>query len=110
MNPAASKGVKGPTDPDHHAAWVACREPDCTQWGEETVVTDLRVKLAEVLASGWTMPALKEYAFNCWRHPRYPNVTRTAWRMAVWGTDYGGKDFLARYNERHAQQLASTVS
>jgi hypothetical protein len=82
------KRVRGPTDPDHHAAWVACREPDrswCEILGDRCEPIDLRAKLDAALRAGWTPQALKACAFCCWRYtlPERDHVTRAAWRMAV---------------------------
>jgi hypothetical protein len=87
---------RGPSDPDHHAARIACRKPDHS-WGVEQ---DLRAKLAAALQSGWSIRALKTYAY-WWRYtkPQRDHVTRAAWRTAVsLSFDRGGRDFLEQYN------------
>jgi hypothetical protein len=76
--------TRGPTDPDHRAAWLACREPKRT-WGDRCEPIDLRAKLDASLQAGWSPQALKAYAYVCWRYtkPQRDHVTRAAWRMAV---------------------------
>jgi hypothetical protein len=96
------KRSKGPTDPDHRAAWIACREPDET-WGNLCPPRDLRAKLDEALRSGWSPKALKAYAYVCFRYtkPMRNHVTRAAWRMAVvFAADPGGigRSFLEDFN------------
>jgi hypothetical protein len=80
-------GVRGPTDRDHRAAWLACREPDrswCEVLGDREPI-DLREKLDAALKAGWTPQALKAYAYLFFRYtkPQRDHVTRAAWRMAV---------------------------
>lgn len=90
MSPATAKPVKGPTDPDHHAAWLACREP----WEGEI---DLRGILDDLLKSGWSIQSLKEYAHKHWRYTGRPHVTRAAWRVAVkWQGEALGWECLER--------------
>jgi hypothetical protein len=101
--------TRGPTDPDHRAAWLACREPDRT-WGDRCEPIDLRSKLAAALQAGWSAQAIKAYAYRNFRYtrPKRDHVTRAAWRMAVSFAAEGdciSRDFLARFNadpERYA--------
>ncbi len=61
---------------------------------------DLRAKLDEALQAGWSIRALKAYAYH-WRYtrPQRDHVTRAAWRMAVsLTTERDGLEFLERYN------------
>jgi hypothetical protein len=92
-------------DPDHRAAWLACREPDET-WGQHREPIDLRAKLDEALRAGWTPQALKAYAYVGWRYtkPQREYVTRAAWRMAV-DDSVIARSFLEQFNaapERYA--------
>ena len=64
------KKAKAPKDPDYRAAWRACKKP----WISWSVV-DLRKRLKQVLRSGWSIQALKAYAFVYWRHKRCDHVT-----------------------------------
>lgn len=115
------KKRKGACDADHQAAWTACRKPWIESvanekprvWGElwsawaEGEHLDLRAVLDKLLQSGWTIPALKAYAYCSWfRHlygeDRYDHVTTFAWRYAVHSasTDLCGEAsrYLARFN------------
>lgn len=78
----ARKKPKAPRDPDYRAAWKACRKPWAMAWGGGEV--DLRVELSKLLKSGWSIQALKAYA---WGHfhfsPRFDYVTAAPWRYAV---------------------------
>jgi hypothetical protein len=87
---------RGPTDPDHHAAWVACGEPAPPLFDGEPI--DLRAKLAAALEAGWTIQALKAFAHGCWRYTGRDHVTPAAWRMAVLFSDEGvlARPFLAQ--------------
>ena len=94
----ALKRTKGPSDPDHRAAWLACRKPEPRCWRDGEI--DLRAALDTALKAGWTIPALKAYAFCEWRYTRRDHVTDAAWRMAVkWAADSGymAQSFLERF-------------
>lgn len=89
------KKTKAPLDPDHKAAWRACKKP----WVGLGAV-DLRKKLDQLIKSGWPIQALKAYAFCLFRHPRCDHVTEGAWRWAVRFADtshFGGHNLLERY-------------
>jgi hypothetical protein len=62
---------------------------------------DLREKLDQLLKSGWSIQALKAYAFCWWRHRRCDHVTEGAWRWAVAFADatqaMGGRNLLERF-------------
>jgi hypothetical protein len=92
------KKAKAPNDPDYRAAWKACKEP----WVSWTTV-DLRKKLKQLLRSGWSIQALKAYAYCNWRHKRCDHVTEGAWRWAVAFADsthvLGGSRLLERFKE-----------
>jgi hypothetical protein len=81
---------------DYSAAQRACSK--CLH-GEEG---DLRPKLDDALKSGWSIQALKAYAFSVWQLPAVDHVTEVAWRLAVEFADSngcsGGRDFLKRFN------------
>ena len=64
---------------DHSAAQRACSK--CLH-GEEG---DLRPKLDDALKSGWSIQALKAYAFSVWQLPAYDHVTkwRGAWLLSL---------------------------
>jgi hypothetical protein len=64
---------KGPTDPDHRAAWLACRDP-AHSWGGEPI--DLRARLGAALEAGWSIQALKAYAHS-WRYTGHDHVIAT---------------------------------
>jgi hypothetical protein len=88
--------AKSPDAADYHAAWSACRK---SVPSEES---DLVAKLDDVLASGWSIPALKAYAFSVWRKSNCKDATEAAWRLAVEFADSngcsGGRNFLKRFN------------
>ena len=52
--------------------------------------------------TGWTIQALKAYAFSVWRNSDCDYVTEAAWRLSVEFADSngcsGGRDFLKRFN------------
>jgi hypothetical protein len=54
------------------------------------------------LKSGWSIQALKAYAFFVWRKSNRDDATEAAWRLAVEFADSngcsGGRDFLKRFN------------
>ena len=83
-------------DKDYHAVRRACST------GVPGEVDSLRVKLDSVLKSGWSIEALKAYAFSVWCEPGCDHVTDTAWRLSVEFADSngcsGGRDFLRRFN------------
>lgn len=84
---------------DYRAAWKACEEP----WETFGRVDDLRKRLRSLLRSGWSIGALKAYAFVVWRHKRSNKVTRSAWRWAVAFADpsvpLGGGNILERFKD-----------
>jgi hypothetical protein len=88
--------AKSPDAADYYAAWSACQK---SVPGEES---DLLVKLDDVLRSGWTIQALKAYAFFVWRKSNRKDATEAAWRLAVEfaGSNgcSGGRDFLKQFN------------
>ncbi len=88
--------MRAPKDPNYRAAWRACKKP----WKSWSVV-DLRKKLKQLLRSGWSIRALKAYAFCQWRHKRCDHVTVGAWRWAVAFADasheFGGRSLLERF-------------
>ena len=103
--------AKSPDAADYHAAWSACRK---SVPAEES---DLLAKLDEVLKSGWTIQALKAYAFFVWRKSDRDDATEAAWRLAVEFADSsgcsGGRDFLKRFNanpERYWSEATQTMS
>ena len=63
---------------------------------------NLCAKLDGALKSGWSIPALKAYAFSIWRDPSCDHVTAAAWRLSVEFAESngcsGGRDFLKRFN------------
>jgi hypothetical protein len=93
---------------DYSAAQRACSK--CLQ-GEES---DLRPKLDDALKSGWSIRALKAYAFSVWQVLAFDGVTEAAWRLAVEFADSngcsGGREFLKRFNaspERYSCEAAT---
>ena len=83
-------------DTDYRAARRACSTGVS---GEEG---NLCAKLDGVLESGWSIQALKAYAFSVWRDSSCDHVTDTAWRLSVEFAESngcsGGRDFLKRFN------------
>jgi hypothetical protein len=63
---------------------------------------NLSAKLEEALRSGWSIEALKAYAFSTWRQSASGDVTDTAWRLAVEFANSngctGGRNFLKRFS------------
>lgn len=115
------KKTKALRDPDYHAAWLACRKPWSSEWSGTEI--DLRAVLDDLLKSGWTIRALKAYAFRVREYARRGNehVTAGAWRWAVyfaspaWRQDgpLGAKTFLAEFNanpERYAELQCSCAN
>jgi hypothetical protein len=88
--------AKAARDTDYSAVRRACSK---VLTGEEG---DLRAKLDNALKAGWTIQALKAYAFSVWRKPGCDYVTEAAWRLSVEFADSdgrsGGRDFLKRFN------------
>jgi hypothetical protein len=96
---------RGPTGPDHRAAWAACRKPDV--WGDDATELNLRALLDKRLKAGWSIPALKAYAYCHWRYTGRDHVTPAARRLAVWAAydDSTARSFLEDFNsdpERYA--------
>lgn len=102
----ARKKAKAPRDADYLAAWKACRKPWPAAWGFGQEV-DLRVLLDKLLKSGWSIQALKAYAYCVWRHvygrDRYDHVTAFAWRYAV---DFANAD-IGGDASRHLTQFSA---
>jgi hypothetical protein len=92
---------------DYSAAQRACSK--CLH-GEEG---DLRPKLDDALRSGWSIQALKAYAFSVWQLPAFDHVTEVAWRLAVEFADSngcsGGRDFLKRFNANRERYSCETT-
>jgi hypothetical protein len=67
---------------DYRAAWQACAKylP-----GEDPADNDLRERLDWLLKSGgWSIEALRDYAFAKWSTGRYAHVTPAVWRWAIY--------------------------
>jgi hypothetical protein len=83
-------------DADYLAARRAC---STGVLGEED---NLCAKLDSALKSGWSLQALKAYAFSVWSAHDCDYVTDIAWRLSVEFADSngcsGGRDFLKRFN------------
>ena len=101
MTPMADKTLrkaKSPEAADYRAAWRACRK---LVPGEESDL-DLVAKLDDLLKSGWSIQALKAYAFSVWRKSDRDDAAEAAWRLAVEFADSngcsGGRGFLKRFN------------
>jgi hypothetical protein len=81
---------------DYDAARRACSKALPAEGG------DLGAKLEGALKSGWSIEALKAYAFSVWRDPGCEQVTDAAWCLSVEFADSngcnGGRDFLKRFN------------
>jgi hypothetical protein len=72
-------------DPDHRAAWLACRKPferPFAKPGEAPL--NLRAALAGLLKAGWSIAALKAYSFSRWNLRRRDHITPDAWRMGIY--------------------------
>jgi hypothetical protein len=82
-------------DADYDAVRRACSKAPPAEGG------DLGAKLDDALKSGWSIEALKAYAFSAWRDPGCDHVTDAAWRLSVEFADSngcgGGRDFLKRF-------------
>jgi hypothetical protein len=80
---------------DYDAVRRVCREAPPAEGG------DLGAKLDDALKSGWSIEALKAYAFSVWRDPGCDHVTDAGWRLSVEFADSngcgGGRDFLKRF-------------
>ena len=90
-------------DADYDAAQRACAN---YLHGEEG---DLSAKLEEALRSGWSIEALKAYAFSIWQQSASDEVTDTAWRLAVEFADSygcgGGRNFLKQFSSNPEHYL-----
>jgi hypothetical protein len=98
----------GQGDSDYVAAQRACGK---YLHGEEG---DLSAKLEKALTSGWSIEALKAYAFSIWQQSASDDVTEAAWRLAVEFADSdgcsGGRNFLKRFSVNPERYLVrSTV-
>ncbi len=101
--------TKTTVDPDHRAAWLACRKPFERPFGGDAV--NLRVALAELLKTGWSVAALKAYSFSRWNIRRRGHITPDIWRMGIYSAHqdtlynpYGPLSavvFLEEYKARH---------
>jgi len=72
---------------DYHVAWLACRKPWVSEWpGCPRVELNLRAALDDLLKSGWSIQALKAFAFSVreYAHKGNERVTVGAWRWAVY--------------------------
>jgi hypothetical protein len=103
MTEKASTKAKASRDIDYIAARRACSRAIS---GQEC---DLRAKLDDALKAGWSVQALKAYAFCVWQNSSCDYVTEAAWRLAVEFADSngcsGGRDFPKRFSaepERHS--------
>ena len=75
---------KTPDDADYSAALRACSK---VLTGEEG---DLRLKLNNALKAGWSIQALKAYAFSVWRNSGCDYVTEAEWQLSVEYADSNG--------------------
>jgi hypothetical protein len=93
---ALMRKAKAPRDADYSAVRRACSK---VLPGEEG---DLGARLDAALKAGWSIQALKAYAFSVWRKPGCDYVTEAAWRLSVEFADSngcsGGRNFLKRFN------------
>jgi hypothetical protein len=93
---------------DYVAARRACGNH--LQHGEEG---DLSAKLEEALRSGWSIEALKAYAFSIWQQTASDDVTDAAWRLAVEFADSngcsGGRNFLKRFSADPESYLVRVI-
>jgi hypothetical protein len=101
VTPMADKTLRKAKSPEaayYHAAWRACRK---LAPGEESDL-DLVAKLDDLLKSGWSIQALKAYAFSVWQKSDRDDAAEAAWRLAVEFADSngcsGGRGFLKRFN------------
>jgi hypothetical protein len=99
-----TKKTKAQRDPDYRAAWRACGALAPSVWGTDE--ENLRAMLDDLLKSGWSIQALRSYAFTWSRRADYDHVTPATWR---WGIYFANMDmlgsatkFLNEFNERHA--------
>jgi hypothetical protein len=104
-NAKTERGRKcaGHGDSDYVAVRRACGKH---LHGEEG---DLSAKLEEALRSGWSIEALKAYAFSIWQQSASDDVTDAAWRLAVEFADSdgcsGGRNFLKRFSSNPERYL-----
>jgi hypothetical protein len=101
--PIAGENAQGYGGSDYSAAQRACGKD---VHGEEE---DLSAKLEDALRSGWSIEALKAYAFSIWQQSASHDVTDAAWRLAVEFADSsgcsGGRDFLKRFSTHPERYL-----
>jgi len=69
--------AKAHRDADYSAAWRACCKVLPSEEG------DLRAKLDNALKAGWSIQALKAYAFCVWCNTSSDYVTEAAWRLSA---------------------------
>ena len=90
-----ARKAEASADADYNAVRRACSKAPPAEGG------DLGAKLDDALKSGWSIEALKAYAFSAWRDPGCDHVTDAAWRLSVEFADSngcgGGRDFLKRF-------------
>jgi hypothetical protein len=98
----------GHSGSDYSTARRACGE---NLHGEEG---DLSAKLEDALRSGWSIEALKAYAFSIWQQSASHDVTDAAWRLAVEFADSngcsGGRDFLKRFSAKSERHLIRSTA
>jgi hypothetical protein len=87
-NSKARKRTKAPRrDADYAAARAAGRRPSyfgLGDGGDVIYLRDLRTVLDSALQYGWSISAIKAYAWCYWRNPdRFDHVTASAWRFAL---------------------------
>jgi hypothetical protein len=108
-----TKKTKARRDPDYSTAWRACGARLAPSvWGTDEEI-NLRAMLDDLLKSGWSIQALRSYAF-AWRPRRdYDHVTPAAWRWGIYfaNMDIGGRatEFLNSFKKRHGPANDSTV-
>jgi hypothetical protein len=92
----AEENALGHGGSDYSAARRACGKHVHSEGG------DLSAKLEDALRSGWSIEALKAYAFSIWQQSASHDVSDAAWRLAVEFADSngcsGGRDFLKRFS------------
>jgi hypothetical protein len=88
--------AQAPSDADYNTARLACSKVLAGEQG------DLRAKLDDALKAGWSIQALKAYAFFVWRESGCDQVSEAAWRLSVEFADSngrsGGREFLKRFS------------
>jgi len=106
--PMAEENARGHGSSDYSAARRACGK---YAHGEEG---DLSAKLEDALRSGWSIEALKAYAFSIWQQSASHDVSDAAWRLAVEFADSngcsGGRDFLKRFSANPERYFVPTDS